>query len=214
MGTKHPINEQFFSHWSPDMAYVLGFFYADGSMIDDKCSRGKYIRFTNTDLQILEDIKKALASKHSIYVTKASINRKAKYVLSIGSKRMFSNLTKIGLATNKSLVILVPTIPSIYVNDFIRGYFDGDGCIHVEKQRKTLRLIFTSGSSEFLVGLSKLISAEYNIGIKNIHNSHRSFQLKYSQNEASNILAGLYSRAKSSLYLERKRTIFEKFLNK
>lgn len=195
------------------MAYVLGFFCADGTMIDDKISRGKYIRFINTDKQILEDIRNAMISTHSIYTTKATTSRKAKHVLSIGSKKLFSSLGALGLTINKSLSIKTPAVPAQYINDFIRGYFDGDGCIHIEKKHRTLRLIFTSGSEIFLSELTKMISTSTGIGLKNVLGSRRSFQLKYSQNDAIALLSSIYKDASSGLYLERKRLIFDRYMD-
>ncbi|PIP28260.1 MAG: hypothetical protein COX29_02045 [Candidatus Moranbacteria bacterium CG23_combo_of_CG06-09_8_20_14_all_35_22] len=58
-------NENFFKKWSPEMAYVLGFFAADGCMI--KNNRGAYfIEFQITDKDILLKIKKLLGSNHKI----------------------------------------------------------------------------------------------------------------------------------------------------
>ncbi len=212
MGIKYSINETFFTKWSSNMAYVLGFFCADGTMIDDKISRGKYVRFINTDKNILIKIKEALNSEHNIYTTKATANRKAKYVLSIGNKTIYSSLIVLDLTPNKSLDIAPPSVPKQYINDFVRGYCDGDGCIYIEKQSNTLRLIFTSGSSGFLVGLAKMITLMSGVSIKNILNSHRSYQLRYTQNDAITILRSIYKNTKSGLYLERKRKIFQKFI--
>ena len=43
MGLKYPVNEKFFDAWSSEMAYVLGFIFADGSLEDSPNIRGKYI---------------------------------------------------------------------------------------------------------------------------------------------------------------------------
>src|SRR3989344_557095 len=48
-------NEDFFKRWSSEMAYVLGFFAADGSMIPHK-NGGHYIEFTSTDRILLEHV--------------------------------------------------------------------------------------------------------------------------------------------------------------
>ena len=59
------LNHDFFKKWSPEMAYVLGFFAADGSMIRNK--RGAhFIEFTITDRIVLEIIRKAVGSTHKI----------------------------------------------------------------------------------------------------------------------------------------------------
>jgi DNA-binding transcriptional regulator WhiA len=51
------INRNFFKKWTPEMAYILGFFTADGSMFKNK--RGSYfVEFEITDKELLEKIKK------------------------------------------------------------------------------------------------------------------------------------------------------------
>jgi hypothetical protein len=62
------IRTNFFKRWSYKMAYVLGFLYADGDIVDaTKSSRTQYIKFSNTDRDILFSIKKALQSEHPIH---------------------------------------------------------------------------------------------------------------------------------------------------
>ena len=65
---RSPINNFFFQTWSPSMAYILGFIFADGAIEDvQKSSRTCYLLITSKDLEILEQIKNALNSKHTIY---------------------------------------------------------------------------------------------------------------------------------------------------
>ena len=62
-----PVNEDFFKVWSPEMAYVLGFFCADGAMtINPRGS--KYIDFCITDGDLLLKIKRCFRSEQSIIV--------------------------------------------------------------------------------------------------------------------------------------------------
>jgi hypothetical protein len=55
--TKGNLNVDFFKKWSTEMAYVLGYFAADGCMFINP--RGsKYVSFTSTDREILEKVKR------------------------------------------------------------------------------------------------------------------------------------------------------------
>ncbi len=59
------LNHDFFKTWSADMAYVLGYFAADGSMLKNK--RGAhFIEFTSTDLLLVEIVKSSTGSGHAI----------------------------------------------------------------------------------------------------------------------------------------------------
>lgn len=51
------------------------------------------------------------------------------------------DLEKLGGIKNKSLVLNFPTssiVPDYLLNHFIRGYFDGDGCIWNGKRKKMI----------------------------------------------------------------------------
>lgn len=49
---------------------------------------------------------------------------------------MFGDLSKHGCVPNKSLILKFPTtLPNELVNDFIRGYFDGDGSVYINNKR-------------------------------------------------------------------------------
>ena len=66
------LNKHFFGSWSCDMAYILGFFTADGSMIANK--RGAhYIDFHITDKDLLYKIRKIFQSNHKIKKRKQKI---------------------------------------------------------------------------------------------------------------------------------------------
>ena len=155
-------NEDFFKNWSPEMAYVLGFFTADGNMIRNK--RGAhFISIEITDKEILEKIRNAIGSNHKIGVRKKDFPEKDSYRLQIGGKNIFEDLTQLGLTPNKSKTIDLPKIPNEYFSDFLRGYFDGDGCIsfgiYDRKDRRSKNYLFnsrfTSGSRKFLEDLLK-----------------------------------------------------------
>ena len=49
---------KFFKKWTPEMAYVLGFLYADGNIVDAVASRTQYISFSSKDREIIAKIKK------------------------------------------------------------------------------------------------------------------------------------------------------------
>lgn len=63
---------------------------------------------------------------------------------------IYNDLVKLGGKECKSLDITFPDcIPLEFMPDFIRGYFDGDGCIMRLKNNR-INSAFTSGSKEFL----------------------------------------------------------------
>lgn len=152
------------------MAYVLGFFAADGNMLRN--NRGAhYIEFQITDIQILLEIKKVVGSSHKLKARIRNEKCKVIYRLQIGSKEWFQDLERHGFTSRKSLILKLPAIPDLYKPSFIRGYFDGDGVIYFKKykskDRTNKRWVFaskfTSGSKDFLVSLHALLKADTGI---------------------------------------------------
>lgn len=224
------LKTDFFEKWSPDMAYVLGFLYADGDVEDvRKSSRTQYITFGSKDKEILESIKVAMGSEHNIncraFHEFISPNGKKYecsefYSLRIGSKKMFYDLLKLGLTPRKSLTIKFPNnIPSDCFSHFVRGYFDGDGCIFLQKAKgiikptiiKKLSAIFTSGSYVFLQGLAEALKNKLLINHNKIYNSSRAFQLRYSTGDSVKIFEFMYKNCPKGLYLKRKFDIFREY---
>ncbi|MBU2540259.1 hypothetical protein KJ786_03855 [Patescibacteria group bacterium] len=212
------------------MAYVLGFLYADGDIEDvRKSSRTQYITFASVDKGILESIKKALGSEHNLnyrapravtYKNGKTYESSGIYRLRIGSKKMFNDLLKFGLTPRKSLTIKFPNnIPDHYLGHFIRGYFDGDGCIFLQKAKgitkpiiiKKLSVIFTSGSYIFLQGLAEVLKNKLLINHDKIYNSNRAFQLRYSTKDSIKIFGFIYKNCPERLYLKRKFDIFDEY---
>lgn len=83
------VNEEFFKKWSVDMAYVLGFFAADGCLTENKIRGNKYIEFVSTDYEIIDKIKRTLKSEHKISIKSGNPRWKKAHRLQIGSKKIF-----------------------------------------------------------------------------------------------------------------------------
>ncbi len=197
------------------MAYVLGFFTADGNMIRNK--RGAhFISIEITDRDILEKIRDVINSNHKISIRKREFPEKDAYRLQIGSKGMFNDLIRLGMTPNKSKTIDLPFVPEKYFSDFVRGYFDGDGCINYgiynRKDRKSKNYLFgsrfTSGSKIFLESLLKRFRSGAVIKGGFIYDKNGSFDLVLSTNDTKNLFKFMYCDVKSSLFLERK---YDKF---
>lgn len=200
------------------MAYILGFFAADGNMIKNK--RGAcFIEFTSTDKDIIFKIRKILNSNHKI--TKRVRNKeewKPSYRLQIGSKSIFYDLIELGMVPAKSRIIKLPQVPSKYIRDFLRGYFDGDGhvniCKYQKRNRKNKSTIiisgFTSGSEIFLIDLKKLLIKNNIIKGGTLFKSGGGHRLCFSILDSWRLYEFMY-KGNGNLYLPRKKVIFERY---
>lgn len=195
------------------MAYVLGYWFADGNLLDaSHYMRGKYVSVVSIDESTILKFKKLLSSEHRIIKVQPSyFGGRHSYLLRIGSHKLFDALTRRGLYPNKSLTIGFPIVPRKFLPDFVRGYFDGDGCVHIERSSgskdqiiiKRLRTIFTSGGRKFLDGLISELEKSGVVGGR-VFASHRSFQLVYPTDSSVDIFRFMYQNAKHPLFLERK----------
>lgn len=213
------LNQDFFKTWTPEMAYVLGFFAADGSML--KNSRGgHFIEFTIVDRIVLEHIRRVTGSNHRISARKRLDGAKTAYRLQIGSKEWFEDLSCIGFTQNKSKSLQFPKIPKKYFGDFVRGYFDGDGCVYFKKhfvhERQKERWVFTTrftcGSRPYL---EYLHGALLKVGLKKgfivVKSNGSGFELIFSHHDSVALCRLMYHTGEaSSLCLPRKREKLER----
>lgn len=206
------------------MAYLLGYFYADGSMEDASYLRGKYIRVTSVDKSSIEKIRDWLGSEHTVVIRKPDSRypkSKLRYLLRIGDATLYNDLTRLGLYPNKSLTIKFPTIPKRYLADFVRGYFDGDGCVHLYKTRgkngqqivRKLMIIFTSGSLDFVQGLCDALKTQLKLQKTLVNKGTGAYQLRYATHDSIKIFKFLYQKAVPGIYLERKFEIFKYYFS-
>ena len=118
---------------SEEKAYVLGFFFADGYNSDTQ------IEFTQLeqDEDILIQINKALESEVPIYSYINKVNGNTKKALRFSSREMCEDMNHLGGIKGKSLILEFPKyLSKELIPHFIRGYFDGDGCVWDGKRKK------------------------------------------------------------------------------
>lgn len=215
---RRSLNKNFFKTWTPEMAYVLGYFAADGSML--KNSRGgHFIEFTTTDRHMLTMLKHACRAGQNISIRpKRNTRWKQQYRLQIGSKKWFEDLSALGFTQAKSNTLQFPRVPVEHLGHFVRGYFDGDGGVYFKKlkyadrgyKRWVLQSFFTSGSHQFLISLLKLLR-QHGASGGAIQTKTRGFELKLSHHDSLALYLLMYHTAPTSnLYLPRKRQKLEK----
>ena len=216
------IEKNFFKSWSPQMAYLLGLLFSDGTVENtQKSSRTCYFAFTSKDFDLIQQVKELLSSSHTIH-TRKPLWQKIKnkeyfcnktFYLRVGSKNMYQDLVKLGLKPRKSLTLKFPRVPDSLLSFFIRGYFDGDGCIYVNrKNNKELKVIFTCGSKKFLKRLSTILQERINTSPKSIPKSTGAYRLAFRKFDSLKILNFLYKDLYKAPFLNRKFQIYNTYL--
>jgi intein/homing endonuclease len=117
-----------------EKAYWLGFIYADG-YIETESNRfgigisikdyGHLVKF-NSFMKYLGNNIKTKISKQKY---KGELKEKEICFWRVSDKHLKESLIKQGCFEKKSLILEFPKIPAKLVKHFIRGYFDGDGCV-------------------------------------------------------------------------------------
>lgn len=168
--TIYEVNQDFFKIIdTQEKAYVLGFLYADGCnhIYDDR----RYISVCQLeqDIDILDKIRKAIEYTNPHYVKEIQkSNQKVKYRMQISNSTISKDLENLGMVANKSLVLTFPTfISKELMPHFIRGYFDGDGCVWEGKPKidskgryiHNVKFTFT-GNFEFINSLQDYLISE------------------------------------------------------
>lgn len=127
-------------------AYLLGFYYADGYL--NKQRKRIKISINHNDIEIIELFKTFIAPMNIIgdYI-RSSKNKNQTYShfksIQIYSPHITETLTNYGMGNRKTYI---PLKDLSFINDnmmrhFIRGYFDGDGCVYFQtaKRKQTLK---------------------------------------------------------------------------
>lgn len=223
---KYRVNEDFFKTWNSDMAYILGFWFADGCIMDKGGSKVFSITQHKNDKYLLEKILKKMNSIHPLEISAKGTC----YSFCIGSKKIFNDIIILGGKTRKSKDVDFPDIPPQYLADFIRGYFDGDGCVYLRKNGNLGGANFVCGSKKFINRLNDILAfrlslckydLKYNYGGRILTIKERMAWInnkyyKFSENYRLELTVGDTRRLQDFMYnnidclkLERK---YQKFL--
>lgn len=139
---RYTLDEHYFDNIDTEVkAYILGFIYADG-YVGDESTNNVVISVTREDRHLLHRIAAEMDFRNAPIrdAEKGGSfeGSKPKTVLNFSSEIMTKRLREIGLYPNKSMTIsLLHDIPERLMRHFIRGYFDGDGCIGVYKNTRS-----------------------------------------------------------------------------
>ena len=182
-----PIIPTFFNNYDdPDIQYWLGVLASDG------CITGSKLIFEAKDKEWVESFRDYLNPKINLNVTQPKKGHTL-YRVSCSVKGIQEELFKYGIVPNKSLS-LEWKMP--ITNHFVRGVFDGGGCVTLTKKMKYVAIAICSGSKIFLEqvqiffnenNIHTVISSEsknrnnplYYISIHNIPDKQKMYHLLY-----------------------------------
>lgn len=203
-------NENYFDEINtPNKAYLLGFLYADGCV-----NKNNVLSFTlhNKDREILEMYKKELNATNEI-TTIVTRNNQEHCRISFCSKHMCDSLINYGCGHNKTFNLDFPNINDNFIWHFIRGFMDGDGCIHLLNREnkhgimhKYIGLSFT-GTESMMNSLKNIFKVDSNILFY-----RNAYSIKINKYEdVLRILKLIYNDAE--LFLSRKHARYVEYID-
>lgn len=167
MGWKRPekynYNKRFFNKIDTSKkAYWLGFFYADGYVSHSERNWECGIELQKSDANHLKKLNKDLNGNVEVQYRKRENNFSGAETACIRfySKDMFNDLSTNGCIENKTNKIKLPKLNDELMWHFIRGFFDGDGCILLNKKRECHQIDLCSSSYEFLIQIRQFLYSQ------------------------------------------------------
>lgn len=188
---------------SSEKAYWLGFIFADGYVSKDNNFE---LSLSLKDLEHLTNFKEFLKYKGKIYIDQ----KIGRCRLQFQDSQIVNSLKSLGCVNRKSLILTFPTIDDGFYSHFIRGYFDGDGCINDSKRSITVDLI---GTKEFLESIHDIVDIpKYKIKHRQPKHSPEVYISQFSGEHARAFGRFIYKN--STIHLNRKHERFIKHLEK
>lgn len=193
---RHKVNENFFSKWSANMSYILGYIFADGNIAwnPKKSYRALTITISSKDKTHLENIRNNLKSTRPLLYSSSTKS----YRLIINNKKICLDLMKHGLYPQKSLSVEFPKVPKKFIKDFIRGIIDADGNVRYVNRKRSpyFEITIASGSRNFCQGIVKSISNALGINVKIRKVKNNLFIIQYTCQKGLRLANWIYSDLK------------------
>ncbi len=201
---KYFINNNYFENIDNEhKAYWLGFLFADGCVHRTKEGRlNLLLGLHERDKDHMEKFQYDISSTYKICKAQKNCVR-----VSYRSTKLCEDLIKLGCIPRKTFNLKFPNLREDLVHDFLRGYFDGDGCICIDK-RTGANVCEFDGQTEFLIGVNKILNS---LGIfqKISINNKNCYRIRMQSKNDINILYH-YLYDNSTVYMDRKFKKFDK----
>lgn len=192
--------------WSPNFAYAMGLIVSDGCVSKD----GRHISFVSVDEEQIHNYLLALNIVVKYDVTHSGYKGGMAYRIQFSDVNFWKFLNSIGIHPAKSKTIGKLAIPKEFFFDFVRGVFDGDGCVYsyFDKRWRSSFMFYVSFASAgeiFINWFKMMITEQLNIkGHLSTSGLRDLWQLRYAKAEGRTLIDKMYEN-KGSIYLSRKR---------
>lgn len=204
---KKEVDHNTFSNYTQESCYWAGFLAADGCIGIDNTIR---IELGGKDKDHVFKFKEFCKSEHTVSYNEI----KNSYKIGFCSPSISSDLYyKYAVTVNKTHELILPLLPNLEnYRHYLRGFFDGDGCITEffnNRPTATFRVFLTSGSLQFLEDVLELLRIEsIIIGGSIQKKSANCWHIQLGVKDSTSFLTWIYKDA--NIYLVRK---YDKYIN-
>lgn len=210
---KYTIKKGYFKNQTRNMAYILGILASDGCVASNK--NLIYIELQRQDRELLEKINIELENTREIkdYITSRGYENSKIYFYSEEAKNDLALYKIIPNKTYSSEFGFPTNLKKEFYPDYIRGLFDGDGCI--KDSNKTPTWEINSTNENLIITIKNFFKEEYGIELKTtIFTKNRNIPMYriycYGQENNKKIFNILYKD--TNLFLKRKKEKFQQLL--
>lgn len=177
----------FFREWSPEMAYVLGYWWADGCMRVKRGTGACELELASVELDHLHRLGATIGGRYQV---RRVVQGQDTFAITFCSKQMYHDLLALGGTPHKSRTLTMPAVPDEHLPHFVRGFVDGDGTLTWNGDRPILQIY--SASTGFLTGVCEAIQLTTGIPAPNIVANRLLWTVKWSTTRAKCLAAWLY----------------------
>jgi hypothetical protein len=197
----YKVNDDFFKKINRNSAYILGFWAADGHIRKNQFS----ITQSKKDKYLLEKILDIMSSDN-----KLNIHNINNIYFNLHSDEIVSDVIRIfGEYESKTFDLNFPNIEEKYIPDFIRGYFDGDGCICFQKNEKCYVSSMVSASRKLITGVYNFLKKNKDFNGK-LKKYNSNYIISMGVNDTRRFGKLIYNDLTDDvLYLKRKKEKFD-----
>lgn len=209
---------------TPTKAYWLGFLYADGYVT----SKNRWgLELSYVDIEHMKNLIKCLEYSGEIKIRNKNGFDNCFFL--INNKHMTNSLIDKGIVRNKTYCLEFPNkniLNPTFYSHFIRGFFDGDGCIYIthkivkrkDRNNKCYDRISKGISiickmEGFLDSVLSILEKENIYLHKNLHHQNNLYVIRTSsKNEIQKFYDYIYKDSNQTIRLKRKYLKFNELL--
>lgn len=191
-----------------EKAYWLGFIFADGTISSSPLreeAKTQYqfeLSLSAKDVSHLEKFAKFIEYKQKIFCDNVRCR------LNVYSKHLWQVLNVNGCTPQKSLTLKFPRIELFkskeLIRHFIRGYWDGDGCLSWHNKEHTYPEISVIGTDEMLYSIISYLPIEHKPTLRILHPDKQSITKCFALHGKNAYTIATYLYKDSIIYLQRK----------